>query len=110
VGAIITQRPELANALTEFSLMLSEQEAQADWDARGRPMPQLLLDANYIIRYSAPPEELNGKLFRLCKRTVINDAGTNVNTRRQPSCSTHVNVRRYRFKENHRVTIRIHQN
>lgn len=44
VGAIITQRPDLANALAEASLMLTEQETQAEWDARGLPMPQPLLD------------------------------------------------------------------
>lgn len=44
VGAIITQRPELANALTEFSLMLTEQETQAEWAARGLPAPVPQLD------------------------------------------------------------------
>lgn len=42
VGAIITQRPELASALTELSLMLSEQEGQADRPERGLPEPRLI--------------------------------------------------------------------
>lgn len=44
VGDLITNRPELAAALVEASLILTEQEARADWDARGLPAPQTLLN------------------------------------------------------------------
>jgi hypothetical protein len=44
VGDLITHRPELANALVEASLLLTAQEAQADWEARGLPAPLPQLD------------------------------------------------------------------
>lgn len=49
VGDLITHRPELAAALVEASLLLTEQEAQADWAARGLPAPpqKLLNEPDY---------------------------------------------------------------
>jgi hypothetical protein len=44
VGDLITHRPELAAALVEASLLLTEQEAQPDWAARGLAAPQKLLN------------------------------------------------------------------
>jgi hypothetical protein len=42
VGDLITHRPELAAALVEASLLLTEQEAHADRIERGLPEPRLI--------------------------------------------------------------------
>lgn len=47
VGALITQRPELASALAEASLFLTLQESQADRLERGLPEPRLIDKPEY---------------------------------------------------------------